>query len=272
MQENYTQFVDRMIKLYEGGYGWDKGDPGGPTKYGITCYDLAEYLDKKMDSMSKWAPIVKNMSLATAEIIYQNKYAKAIHFDDLKNGIDCCMMDYAVNSGIGRAIRVAQAICDVTVDGRFGPKTTEALSNQDPDSFIDKMCDERMKYLHSLKIWSTFGKGWTARVKDLRNYSHHIINTARQKVHIDVPIGIPNIPAFAVGTENSGKGLPVSQAFNAGVGTGVGTGLGVAAVAAGTTTWPITFVSAPVVAIAGGVLVAWYVHHQAKKQYTTIHI
>ena len=38
----YSAFVGGiMIPKYEGGYGWDKADPGGPTKYGITCFDLA---------------------------------------------------------------------------------------------------------------------------------------------------------------------------------------------------------------------------------------
>jgi hypothetical protein len=48
----YKAFVDRMISKYEGGYGWDANDPGGPTKYGITCYDLAEHLGERMTSMA----------------------------------------------------------------------------------------------------------------------------------------------------------------------------------------------------------------------------
>ena len=76
MEENYSAFCSRMIKKYEGGYCWDKGDPGGPTKYGITCYDLAEHRGRKMSSMSTWAPIVRSMPLSEAEEIYAKKYAK----------------------------------------------------------------------------------------------------------------------------------------------------------------------------------------------------
>ena len=53
-QADYTPFVERMIARYEGNYGWDAGDSGGPTKYGITCYDLAEHRNEKMTSMARW--------------------------------------------------------------------------------------------------------------------------------------------------------------------------------------------------------------------------
>src|SRR6516165_5391519 len=86
---DYQPFVERMIFRYEGGYGWDKSDPGGPTKYGITCYDLAEFMHEKMDSMARWAPIVKAMTLATADQIYQQKYAVQCDFNDLMAGADC---------------------------------------------------------------------------------------------------------------------------------------------------------------------------------------
>jgi lysozyme family protein len=54
MLENYVAFCSRMIKKYEGGYGWDKGDSGGPTKFGVTCYDLAAHRGQKMDSMKRF--------------------------------------------------------------------------------------------------------------------------------------------------------------------------------------------------------------------------
>ena len=98
-----------MISRYEGGYCWDKEDPGGPTKYGITCYDLAEHRGKRMTSMAAWASIVRDMPLSEAEDIYEIKYARAVSFAALPAGVDCVMMDYGVNSGIGRVNRVARA-------------------------------------------------------------------------------------------------------------------------------------------------------------------
>ena len=64
---DYQPFVERMIQRYEGGYGWDAADPGGPTKYGITCYDLAEHRHQTVTSMAAWAPLVKAMTLDEAD-------------------------------------------------------------------------------------------------------------------------------------------------------------------------------------------------------------
>lgn len=171
---DYKPFVDRMIPRYEGGYGWDRGDPGGPTNFGITCWDLADHRGVKMDSMSRWAPLVKAMTLAEAEDIYRGKYAVACHFSDLPAGVDCCWFDYGVNSGIGRPIRVAQSFLGVAVDGVFGPQTLAAVQTYGASKFISRMCAERMQFLHGLRIWSTFGRGWTSRVNDLQIYCNRL--------------------------------------------------------------------------------------------------
>lgn len=175
MLQNYKAIIDRIIARYEGGYGWDRADPGGPTRYGITCWDLAAHRGQKMTSMAAWAPVVKVMPLAEAEDIYRSKYAVAVHFDELPSGPDACWLDYAINSGIGRPIRVAQRFLGVAVDGVFGPKTLAATRIYGDAKFINAMCDERLRFLHALRIWSTFGRGWTARVADLRSYSLRLV-------------------------------------------------------------------------------------------------
>lgn len=173
MEPNYKAFTDRMIQKYEGGYGWNKKDPGGPTKYGITCYDLAQLRGQKMDSMTRWAPLVQAMPLSDAEAIYRFKYASAIRFDDLPTGIDCCMMDYAVNSGVSRPILVASRICKVTYTGHFDDVLMMAIKAMGAEKFINAMCDERLTFMHSIRggsAWKEFGGGWQARVDDLRRY------------------------------------------------------------------------------------------------------
>lgn len=175
MRQNYSAFVERMIGRYEGGYGWDANDSGGPTKYGITCYDLAWFLHQKMTSKAAWAPRVKAMSLATADEIYRKKYATACQFDSLNSGCDCVVFDFGVNSGPSRSIKFAQRIVGVSVDGVLGPVTLKAINGYDSMIFVNALCDARMGFLRGLRIWGTFGKGWTARVKDLRQYSARLV-------------------------------------------------------------------------------------------------
>jgi lysozyme family protein len=186
MLQDYKAFIDRMISRYEGGYGWERSDPGGPTRFGITCYDLAAHRGQRMTSMAAWAPLCKAMPLSEAEDIYRSKYAVAVHFDELPVGIDCCWLDYAVNSGIGRPIKVAQAFLGVAVDGVFGPKTMAAVRSYGESKFVGHMCDERMRFLRALRIWPVYKGGWTARVNDLRAYCGRLISH------------VPPIPSDAV--------------------------------------------------------------------------
>jgi lysozyme family protein len=169
--QDYQPFVERMIWRYEGGYGWDRNDPGGPTKYGITCFDLAEYMHQTMDSMAHWAPIVKAMTLATADAIYAEKYATACAFNELGPGKDCCVFDFGVNSGPSRSIKTAQRIVGVALDGVLGPITLTAINAATPSTFIVELCNARLAFLRGLSTWSTFGRGWSARVADLKTYS-----------------------------------------------------------------------------------------------------
>ncbi len=174
MKENYKAFVDHMIQHYEGGYGWDRADPGGPTNFGITCYDLAEHRHKKMTSMSAWAPLVRAMGLQEAEDIYAVKYATACRFNDLNSGPDCAIMDFGVNSGPSRAIKYAQLIVGATRDGILGPITLAAINEMEANLFVNDLCDMRMQFLRGLHTWPAFGRGWAGRVADLRAYCHRL--------------------------------------------------------------------------------------------------
>ena len=174
-QADYTPFVERMIARYEGNYGWDAGDSGGPTKFGITCYDLAEHRNEKMTSMARWAPLVRAMTLSEADQIYQHKYAQQCCFYQLNAGCDCALFDFGVNSGSSRAIKYAQTVVGAHCDGLLGPATLEAINGHDPRDFVTRLCAVRLRFLKGLGIWSRFGRGWAARVADLRGYSLNLI-------------------------------------------------------------------------------------------------
>lgn len=178
MQADYQAFIDRLIQKYEGGYGWDKGDPGGPTKFGITCYDLAEHRGQTMSSMSAWAPLVKAMTLAEAEAIYQTKYATKLAFNQLKPGRDTVILDYGVNSGVARPLLVARRLLNVSgKNGVMDAALIAAINAANGEKFISDMCAERLRFMHAIKggsSWARFGGGWQKRVDDVRAYSLHL--------------------------------------------------------------------------------------------------
>jgi len=223
VQVDYQPFIDRVIRNYEGHYGWNKKDPGGPTNFGITCYDLAEHRHKKMDSMSRWAPLVAAMPLSEAEDIYRTKYAVGIAFDSAAPGIDCCTLDYAINSGVSRAVRVETAIL----------KKYPGIKSLD---FVNRMCDERLAFMHAIRggsAWAEFGHGWAARVTDLRNYcialaSATITPNAPDLTKVAQPkaIHVPQTAGPVTGGATAGGAIAAHAAgFNWEVAAAVGAGV-----------------------------------------------
>ena len=68
--------------------------------------------------------------------------------DDRPTGPDFVDFDYGVNSGTGRVTKL-RAVLD--------PKTLA------PADYVKQACAARSSFLHSLKTWSVFGKGWGNR-------------------------------------------------------------------------------------------------------------
>lgn len=160
--KNYDESLRRLL-ADEGGYSNDAGDPGGPTKYGITIEDYRKYIDPKGTAKD-----VKNMTVAQAKRIYKAHYADPLHFDDLPSGVDYAVFDYGVNSGIYRAAKVLQQLVGAKADGIIGPQTLAAVAKKDPSELVKQICDERLAFLKRLKTWKLFGKGWGRRVRGVR--------------------------------------------------------------------------------------------------------
>jgi lysozyme family protein len=254
-----------MISKYEGGYCWDAGDPGGPTNFGITCFDLAEHMGQKMDSMARWAPIVRAMSMDIAEQIYASKYAAAIRYNDLPLGVDVEMMDYGVNSGIGRPIRVVRAILGLTGGAVMDQALLDAINKADPRKLVESISAERLHFMHAIRngsAWAKFGGGWGARVADLRLYAFHLIDGVASK-------GAPTAPDLSnVSTPKAQHGSPdtvknvIKTAGTASAGTGAGahySGLS-----------PVAVIAAMVAVVVVGVLYVILVKQQATKLNDTV--
>ncbi|NDB68403.1 MAG: hypothetical protein EB015_10455 [Methylocystaceae bacterium] len=160
MKENYPQALKQVLK-YEGGYVDHPKDPGGPTNKGIT---QAVY-DSWQKSQNLPTQSVRNISDATVAAIYKQQYWDRIRGDDLPSGVDFAVFDYAVNSGVSRAAKTLQNIVGVTPDGQIGPATIQAAK----DYVAMTVTNKRLAFMQSLSIWPTFGKGWAARIADVKN-------------------------------------------------------------------------------------------------------
>ena len=56
----------------------------------------------------------------------------------------------------------------MTQDGAIGPKTLEAVAKGNPRQIITAALYARLQFLRGLSTFSVFGRGWTARVDDVR--------------------------------------------------------------------------------------------------------
>jgi len=159
MKENYAQALKQVLK-YEGGYVDHPKDPGGPTNKGVT---QAVY-DSWQKSQNLPTQSVRNISDATVAAIYKQQYWDRINGDNLPAGVDFAVFDFAVNSGVSRAAKTLQAVVGVTQDGVIGPATIQATKTYVAMTVTNK----RLAFMQSLSIWSTFGKGWAARIADVK--------------------------------------------------------------------------------------------------------
>lgn len=159
---SYDAALARVL-AHEGGYTDDPRDPGGPTHFGITIADYRRYAKPNATAAD-----VAAMPLADAKAIYRAHYWTPLRCDDLPAGLDYAVFDYGVNSGISRAAKCLQRIAGVDDDGVVGPATLAAVRAVPAGALIASLCDERLRFLQSLRTWPVFGKGWGRRVAEVK--------------------------------------------------------------------------------------------------------
>lgn len=152
-----------MVLKHEGGWVDNPKDPGGETNMGITKRVWEEWVGHPVP-----AGALKKLTVADVEPIYRKKYWDAIKGDQLPLGVDYVVFDYAVNSGVTRAVRQLQNCVGTEADGLIGPKTLAAASSKNSVDLCNCMCDNRLAFLKTLPIWPNFSKGWSRRIADVR--------------------------------------------------------------------------------------------------------
>jgi len=159
MKENYAFCLQQVLK-YEGGYVNHPQDPGGPTNKGVT----QDVYDGWRKAHNQPTQSVKNISMDEVQGIYRQLYWDKIRGDDLPDGVDMAVFDFAVNSGVSRASKYLQTIVGAPQDGIIGPQTIQATK----DYVAMALTNKRLSFMQSLSIWPTFGKGWGARINDVK--------------------------------------------------------------------------------------------------------
>ena len=172
MKETWQDALAHVLKS-EGGYVNHPSDPGGRTNLGVTQRVWEEWVKHDVDE--------KQMRELTPEMVaplYQEKYWQRVKGDELPAGIDYCVFDASVNSGVGRASKWLQEVCGTQPDGVIGPMTLRVAQAIVPADLVNMYCDKRLAFLKELKTWETFGKGWERRVEEVRSHALTMIAKA----------------------------------------------------------------------------------------------
>jgi lysozyme family protein len=172
MQSNFELSLQKVI-AHEGNYVNHPADPGGMTNLGVTKRVWEEWVGHPVDEKE-----MRALTAAKVAPLYKRKYWDAIHGDQLPSGLDYCLFDTAINSGVGRASKFIQEMVGVAADGAIGNNTLLAISQfKDVKMLVDEYCDKRLDFLQKLKTWPVFGKGWGGRVADVRESATRMITT-----------------------------------------------------------------------------------------------
>jgi lysozyme family protein len=172
MDRNFERSLQLVLK-YEGGFVNDPHDPGHATNKGITLATFRQYV--KPDGT---VGDLKRITDKQVALVYRKHYWDEIKGDDLPDGVDFSVFDFAVNSGPARAARFLQEVAGVKADGQIGPKTIAAVRDMPAAYVIDGLHNKRFAFLWGLPTWRHFGKGWKARIDSVRKEANKIAATA----------------------------------------------------------------------------------------------
>ena len=151
----------------------DPRDPGGQTAWGISrryhpLWAGWVLVDRGVTSGHEFEDLVNRFYLSTYGVLWE----------DAPQRVAPVLVDTAINMGSVYAVQLMQdALCRlagsmyITVDGRMGPQTREALKRADHDGLAFAMCALRMaEYVRRARKdrdKQVFLQGWLNRVASL---------------------------------------------------------------------------------------------------------
>jgi lysozyme family protein len=157
------------ILISEGGNDDDKRDPGGRTSRGIIQREWTAWRHMHAEDLPD---DVWEAPQSEIVAIYRVRYWDVMRGDELLRGLDYSVVDYAVNSGTGRAGKVLHRALGLRDDGwQVDDEVLAAIGRRDAKVLIRAINDERLRFLRQLHTWPVFGTGWARRVASVRAIS-----------------------------------------------------------------------------------------------------
>lgn len=187
--EVHTKIIERFDKAmeivfaFEGGYGDNKYDKGGATKYGISLAFLKN-TPQSVGDLDKDGIIdkddVKLLTPEYAKKLYKKYFYDPVRADKINNSaIAIQLFDIAVNAGAKRAVLLIQSallrmrLLDANgVDGVIGEITLEAINKAPVQILNNNLVNERVYFYNRIvqrdATQRIFMDGWRRRAEFFR--------------------------------------------------------------------------------------------------------
>jgi len=159
-----------LVLKNEGGYVDNPSDPGGATNLGCTKATWEAWVGHPVTKDDIKALMPKDVMP-----LYKAKYWDTINGDNLPEGVDYAVFDFAINSGPSRAAKTLQSVLNTNPDGQIGPTTLRALETANAREVATAVCEARLAFLQSLSTYGTFGKGWSRRVSEVEQTAFNMV-------------------------------------------------------------------------------------------------
>ena len=141
----------------EGGYVDNPADPGGETRWGVSKRSYPD-LD------------IKALTIDEAAAIYVRDYLAPLRAAELPPSVTFQLLDFAINSGVYRAVVCLQRAVGATEDGHMGPATVAAVARHAAADVVMLLLAARLEFMAGLSVWPQFGKGWARRIAQNLRY------------------------------------------------------------------------------------------------------
>jgi lysozyme family protein len=149
MTSNFLKALTFTLK-WEGGFTANPDDPGNWTGGNVGVGELKG--TKWGISAASFPSLdIENLTIQEAASIYHEQYWEAISGDSRPYPEALVVFDFAVNSGVSRALAWWER----------GPNVRDYLA-------------ARLEFLASLSTFNTFGRGWVRRVNDLTRHINEL--------------------------------------------------------------------------------------------------
>lgn len=152
---------------YEGS-GLDKSS--NHSRYGVSKETIQRY-----NKIYKTKYTVNSLTKTQAKTIAKKLYWQTYNIDSITNDkLAVAVFDFVYNSNTTNAMKtiekklVSIGVKGIKVDGSLSKKEIDKMNTLSGDKLTNHICDARLSYIKTLKVWSNYKNGWSKRVNAIK--------------------------------------------------------------------------------------------------------